>query len=129
MKWPTAHKHDLQVVLSSRWGMVEQCRSCHLFFTTMLDYSDNKVVKLPGNLIGASLSQRVYILCGNEEQFKEAMGIMKAGGWQTISYFHYLHSADQLKGEPFPIIYCYGNYRDNDVCDSPVVTKALNGWL
>jgi hypothetical protein len=114
--------------MRSRWGMVEQCSDCYKFQTTLMDYSKGELVTLPGNLLAATLN-RIYVLCGNEEEFKQGMGILKAGNWQSFEYIHYLQSIEQLIAVKNPVIYLYGTWWENDLCQSPVVTRALNGWL
>ena len=124
------HKHIWIRLYSDRTrGMVEQCTNCHEFQTTMIDHSTRKEVVIPGNLLVASASYPVYILCKNREEFMEASKVL-------LGYFQakrkndvrFLYSMDQLRGIRNPIVYLYGTWYENDLCQEPEFTHILNGW-
>jgi hypothetical protein len=130
------HEHDLYPVMMSRFGKVEQCRTCHIYFTTMLEYSSGTVTTIPGNYIAVLGSPLiVYVLCGTEEefeQFKIATNTVGSnfGLYVPTTRLIRLQSENQFKHLlPYQPIYLYGSWKEHDLIDSPELMKLLNGWL
>ena len=122
------HKHDWDLIYVSRWGAVERCK-CGEFQTTLRELTSGEAIKVPGNIL-CTLATNFYILCGTEEEYREACAQleerMKLAGGQC----HRLYKPEQVDGWLVPpSIYLWGTWWENELIQSETVRNALNGWL
>lgn len=126
------HKHKWVKIFSSRWGTVDKCLDCPEYQTTLFDYSRRDYRSVPGNFLSASTtgSQVIYILCGNRPEFWDAQRKLHVSNPDLSSHqIQRLTDLDRLKGLRNPVIYFYGTWYENDLCQDPELTRIMNGWL
>ena len=126
------HKHKWVKMFSSRWGTVDKCLNCPEYQTTLFDYSRNEYCSVPGNFLSASMrhNQAIYILCGNLTEFQNAQRILRLSSLDfSFNQIQRLMDLDKLRGLRNPVIYLYGTWYENDLCQDPEFTRIMNGWL
>lgn len=123
------HEHTWQEILASRWGKVERCTECRQYQTTMLDYTTQELATVPGNFL-AAISAKIYVICGSQEEYTDIATQLKAADFPEERLIK-LDSVEQIEGwtGPVPIIYFWGTWWENELCQSEAFRKALNGWL
>ena len=125
------HRHKWIVQVKTRFGQVERCEICPKLRTLVMDYSQNKVIAMEGNLLGILSSfTNIYILCKDEEEFKEICHILRMTVQNPPRNLIQLKTIKQLEQmHPLQPIYFYGEWLNNDLVSTEKFRHHMNGWL
>jgi hypothetical protein len=96
----------------------------------MVELSQAKEVTVKGNFLATVFSQRIFVLCNTRAEFEEAASQIHQKLSVDKRNIVLLYKPEQIQDWLVPpTIFCWGEYWENDLIQSPVMRKALNGWL